>query len=949
MYEFNKSNEIEVLYSLDADQIYAVVDIEATGGSVGADERIIQLACVLIQNGQTVHTFDTFVNPSKRIPRAIQKLTGITNNDVKNAPYFEEVAPLILNLLKDTVFVAHNVGFDYRFLNEQLKGHGFKQLVIPAIDTVELTQILYPTLDSFQLEDIAAHLHYDLADAHDALADTEATAHIFKRLFNRAASLPLVTLEKLNELAACTTHETALFFVLALSRARNELEPLAEDLVVVNNIAIKKPIHTTKAMKTYDRDRIYPDTKEKKEEYLKENHTYRTVQATMMDLIYEYFNAELSLEKLAIEAPPGIGKSLGYLLPASFQATEEEPVVISTYTTLLQNQLLEETLPELEEMLNRHIPAILVKSRYHYLSLTIFDRWLRKMEANDSEAYLGMRLLVWLTETTTGDLSEINAGSHLDLDFWQEIRVTHKQYVDDAWQAFDFYERIKKSAKEAELIMTNHHFLTHDWQKKEPVIPSFTRLIVDEAHHFPEVSMQAGTQSIQGLNINKQLDKLGSLDEKTGIFQLVHKLDQADRIKSYDLLTLDRNARLLQDTWENLFEKQLDHFEKQNLSTRPDSQFVEHEFTLDIFALREKRGIKNILRALEEFIHTSQKITKQTTDVFDELESDNQLFLLELGKLTTYLSDWRRHFESIYTQNKTASGTLRWLTYLPGRMETTFEVHSLKWGEDHSFIDYLATQSKVVFTGSTLSFREDDDYFSGEMKNIPLQFHRLNSPFDYGKQVRVMVPDERVNPKDVNENEYAHILADDVAKILKDTKVNTIVLFRSLSVLEDVYYILNKEKDIKDHMLLAQSISGTRNRILKNFKRHQPAVILGADSFFEGIDLPDDALELVVLTRLPFPAPNTPMMRLKTDYLKEQGRNPFMDEYLPQAVLKFKQAFGRLIRKQSDHGVLVVLDDRFLTANYSKLFKEALPQGVPIEHYDNDQLGKAIQKFIDES
>ena len=177
------------------DELYAVVDIEATGGSIGADERIIQFACVLLKNNQVVHRFDTLVNPNKKIPKPIERLTGIKNKDVQDAPYFEEIAPMILSLLEDAIFVAHNVGFDYRFLNEQLKAHGFKQLNIPAVDTVELTQIMYPTLDSFQLEDIAAFLGYTLNDAHDALADANATVHVLQKLFERAIQLSLVTLE----------------------------------------------------------------------------------------------------------------------------------------------------------------------------------------------------------------------------------------------------------------------------------------------------------------------------------------------------------------------------------------------------------------------------------------------------------------------------------------------------------------------------------------------------------------------------------------------------------------------------------------------------------------------------------------------------------------------------------------------------------------------------------
>lgn len=937
-----------MLYSLRPEQVYAIVDIEATGGSVGADERIIQFAFVLIQNGETIHTFETLVNPGKNIPRNIRKLTGITNNHVKKEPYFEEVAPMILTLLEDVVFVAHNVGFDYRFLNEQLKAHGFKQLNIPAVDTVELTQILYPTMDSFQLEDIAGFLGYDLEDAHDALADAKATVHIFQQLFKRAVKLPLVTLEKLDELATCTTHETALFFKAALAEARIQLAPLDDDLMVVNQIALQKPKKIINEPVNQYEDLKYPESKTEKEKYITQTYSYRKVQSDMMDLVYNYLKEDLSLEKLAIEAPPGMGKSLGYLFPASFQSSIQKPVVISTYTTLLQNQLLNETLPELEKILQRNIPTTLVKSRNHYLSLSIFERWLNEIKAEDSEAYLCMRLLIWLTETQTGDLSEINAGSHLDLTFWQEIRVTNNQFIDTHWQDYDFYERVKQSVAQAEIIITNHHFLAHDWQTEQPVISVLDQLIIDEAHHFPDVAVRTSTQTIHGIEILAQLEKIGSATENTGIFQLINALEKEGTIKAYDLLTLNRNTQLIKDSWESLFNHELNYFEKQELPTRSDSNFVEHEFHLEGLSLKQKKVVKNILRALEEFIYISQKITKAAAPLFDRLTNENQLLLIELGKLTTYINNWQMEFKNVFTFDEAAPQTMRWVTYLPEHMENSFQMHVLKWGESNSLIDYIATHSKVVFTSSTLSFKDSEDYFSGQLKDLPMQFHRLKSPFDYGKQVRVMLPEKRTNPRDVRKNEYAPILAADIAKILKDTEVNTIVLFRSLKILGEVHTLLMADKELSDHVILAQSISGTRNRILKNFKRNKPAVILGADSFFEGIDLPDEELELVILTRLPFPAPNTPIMRLKTDHLKQQGSNPFMGEFLPQAVLKLKQAFGRLIRKKSDNGVLVILDDRFLSASYANIFKEALPKGVPIEIYENDQLGHKIQQFIDE-
>lgn len=927
-------------------QVYAVVDIEATGGSIGADERIIQIACVLVKDYKIIHTFDTLVNPGKYIPEQISRLTGISNKDVKHAPFFEEIAPMILSLLENAIFVAHNVGFDYRFLNEQLKAHGFQQTEIPAIDTVELTQILYPHLDSFQLEDIATSLDYQLTDAHDALEDANATVHIFKILFRHAKQLPLVTLEKLSELARCTTHETYLFFRDALALAREELRSLDEDIVVVNQIAIRKPTHYETSGETYSLESIYPEKNNEKAKYFTGTHHFRKVQAKMMDLVFKYFKKEIGLEKLAIEAPPGIGKSLGYLFPSAFIASVEKPIVVSTYTTMLQTQLLEQTIPELEQILSKDIKSTLVKSRNHYISLSIFERWLNEIEPNDSEAYLCMRLLVWLTQTTTGDLSEMNAGSHLDMDFWQEIRVTNHHYIDSYWKEFDFFERIKASALHSEIIITNHHFLVHDWQNETPVIPNLEHLIIDEAHHFPSVANQSSTVTIHGIELITELEKMGSISDNVGISKLINYLETNGHIKAIELLKLDRNLKLCLDSWTSLFNRQLEYYENQDFSSRTDSNFVEHEFKLSYFTFKEKKVIKNIVRSLDEFIYTSFKIIKDSNKFFNQLNNELQLLLIEFGKLTTYLTKWRDQFKDVFTFDEESPEALRWVSYLPDHLENSIQFNILKWGEKNSFIDYMALHSKVIFTSSTLSFDNSEDYFSGQIKNLPLQYHQLESPFNYGEQVRVMVPEVQINPKQTQRKNYSSLLAEEIVNILKDTQVNTIILFRSLEVLKEVYEIINKEKQLAKHKILAQSITGTRKRILKSFKRNSPAVILGADSFFEGIDLPNEQLGSVILTRLPFPAPNTPIMRLKTDYLNRQGINPFMGEYLPQAILKFKQAFGRLIRNKTDKGVLVILDERFMTASYSNIFKEAIPRGVPIEIYKNDVLGKEIDQFI---
>ncbi len=931
-----------------ADQVYAIVDIEATGGSVGADERIIQIACVLIKNNKEINSFETLVNPGRHIPRNIQRLTGISNKEVQKAPYFEEVAPIILRLLKGTIFVAHNVGFDYRFLNEQLDLHKFERLTIPAIDTVELSQIMFPSLDSFQLEEIASSLGYDLADAHDALADAKATVHVLEHLFKRASQLPLITLEKLVELSACTTHDTSLFFVAALEKARMIRADLASDLVVVNDIAIKDPqILESQGFSLVD-EKDYPKTQAEKETYLNQDHHYRKVQAEMMDLIYEYFQTDVSLEKLAIEAPPGIGKTLGYLLPASFIAKEEQPVVISTYTTLLQSQLIEESIPQLEKMLQRKLKKVLVKSSGHYLSLSVFERWLKEINAKDSEAYLSMRILVWLTDTVTGDLGEINAGSHLDLEFWKDIRARKNQYADEHWRPYDFYDRIKKQVKSAELIVTNHHFLVNDWQSEHKLLTNLDYLVVDEAHHFSDVAVQATTIDLGTEELLLALDRMGSIPNNLGIFRFLNDLYDLEIVKIGDLKILNRTILTMKEIWSDLIEKLIANFAEKESFARSDSNFVEDEFNLSILSMKQKRSIKNILRAMEEFLYVSQDLSIKSHAIFKELSNENQLSLIELVNLINYLKAWQAKIEQLFIYDKNAQNVLRWASYLPENMEKTFKLHALSWGQENSLIDYLATNSKLVFTSSTLSYQNEVIYFSEQLKNLPLQYHQLESPFNYGEQVRVMLPENSIHPRKIKPDQYGPLLAENIGAILKETKVNSIVLFRSLALLEEVYELLMCDPELKNHLLLAQSISGTRNRIIKKFQRNRPAVILGADSFFEGIDLPDEELEMLILTRLPFPAPNAPLTRLKTNALKKQSINPFLGEYLPQAVLKFRQAFGRLIRNKTDRGTMIILDERFLSANYADEFKEALPKGIDFEVLPLAQIGPEVQSFIDE-
>ncbi len=222
---------------------YAIVDIETTGTDPKTD-RIIQFGCVLVKNDEIIDRFAVDINPIKTISKQIQHLTHISNKRVKKAPYFEDVAATIYNFLADTTFVAHNIHFDYNFLNHELTRCGMPELQIPGIDTVELAQIFLPTQVSFRLNDLAESLGLQHDSPHQADSDAEVTAALLLHIKAKMQELPLVTLEKITQLSEVTSKETSIFIERITKEMQTKLPPLAPSLEVIEGIALRKKSST---------------------------------------------------------------------------------------------------------------------------------------------------------------------------------------------------------------------------------------------------------------------------------------------------------------------------------------------------------------------------------------------------------------------------------------------------------------------------------------------------------------------------------------------------------------------------------------------------------------------------------------------------------------------------------------------------------------------------------
>ncbi|MEI5992844.1 hypothetical protein A5880_000383 [Enterococcus sp. 4G2_DIV0659] len=485
-------------------QIYAVVDIETTGTDPSVD-RIIQFGCVLIQEGTIISRFATDINPNQAISKQIQHLTGISNARVQKAPYFEDVALTIYNLLADTVFVAHNIYFDYSFLTQELIRCGTPKLKIPGIDTVELAQIFLPTEKSFRLGDLSESLGLIHDNPHQADSDAQVTAELLLLIETKMRSLPLITMETIASLSHQTGMDTSAYIHQIYAEMKHDIQPLAKEQHVVSGIAIRRKEITLFEEKLYG-EYAFPQKKRAKEKFFAGKIAYRSEQGRMMNVVYDHFTND-QLKDLFIEAATGTGKTLGYLFPLSYLATPDDPVVISTVSIVLQNQLVEKDLVLANQICPKPLQATIIKSHRHYIDLQRFKATLKHPVKQKQYALYQMGVLVWLLETETGDLDELQLTNFNHI-FWKDVAHRGLDFISDQDPLYqeDFVRFLYKKVKQSNVLIVNHAFLAQETLREIPLLPKSSYLIIDEAHHLPDIAGKIANRQFQFIAFKKQVN-----------------------------------------------------------------------------------------------------------------------------------------------------------------------------------------------------------------------------------------------------------------------------------------------------------------------------------------------------------------------------------------------------------------------------------------------------------
>ncbi len=943
---------------------YAVLDVETTGTNASEDD-LIQIGLVLMdEEFNVVQTLSSFVRPSRGIPAFITQLTGIDDEMVRDAPEPDELLLELIPLLDDAVLVGHNVGFDAGFLNMALDRAGYSPFAGRRLDTVELLRMLFPSLPSYQLGAVSEQFGIRHDQHHRADSDAMATAILFSECLKKLRSLPLLTVEHL----ASFIRDSDLGWLLALElEAKQLLSALDTDSHKYYRGVAMSAGDWTEEESAREEEQANPLADASFEDYLEmvktgfetlfPDYEEREAQTTMFREVNDAFE---NSRHLLIEAGTGTGKSLGYLIPSLyFGIKNERKIVISTHTINLQEQLRQRDLPLLRDVLPFKFRASVFKGRGNYMCLRKFETRLQTLElaAGSEERQTASQMLVWLGETETGDQEELNFGNR-GAEFWNTVSSDADSCLNRAcpWFKRCFYHRAKQESNLADIVITNHSLLFTDIRADHRLLPSYEYLVIDEGHQLEEVAgkhlgQQLGFYGF--LNLANRLAK----DSRNGLLpQLRMQIqgEDADETAKWTEQLDEVIPRFgsLKDTWEKLFEL------LQALAS-PSAGAGAAEAGQTI--LRLKPGaLPKAWEAIEFEESLFFKEMNQVVKVLDKMSSDmkDKLDDLSLQGMITDLAGAVKDAGRIRDELKVfvradKPEMVYWIESYQSARTKSVQLHTVPADVSAQIKEHFFDSKKsVVITSATLTVGKTFQY-AAEQLGLGIGDERrartvqLPSPFQYRSQALVMIPRDFPKVKGAAADPaYMAKLVGSLSASAIETGGRMLVLFTSYRMLKEVYEPLKEALAGAGIQVLGQGVdSSNRSKLTRLFRQQPASVLLGTSSFWEGVDIPGDALVCLAIVRLPFQPPNHPLQEAKAELLQEAGQNPFMKLSVPQAVIRFKQGFGRLIRTTRDKGIVLLYDTRVIDTFYGKHFLYSLP-GPKIETMHAEQFTSRMREWL---
>jgi ATP-dependent DNA helicase DinG len=918
-----------------------IFDLETTGLDILNDE-IIEFGAWRIEEGEQPYSLQFLVNPRQEVSDKILSLTGITRDKLSCAGSLEEYREQILAFFKDAVIVGHNLEFDLSFLEKGL-GNIFSQ---EKWDTLELARIFFPSMGHYRLAVLAEKLALEMLQnykIHRAGTDAWITWKLLEACWQKGKEHDLSFYDQAKSLIE--GWNSAGFFALL----RNEIarsfpdRPIRTDLVIKPQneglfsgkvVKEKIPAEAEWVLKCFSSDGILRETLT--------GYESRMGQRTMAESVVQGLTQSCHI---VVEAGTGTGKSFAYLIPALWWAKRTgQKVVVATHTIPLQEQLYQKDLPVLERVLPFPFRSVLLKGKGNYCCL---KKWAllqhNPLELTGEERIAALYVLSWLRETETGDFQELPQVPGVRR-IWPKLSAETENCdpVRCLRAGVCFFLRARKRAEDADLVIVNHSLLFSDMKTDFKVLPEHHYLVVDEAHHLHRSALEQLGSEICLEGVIRVIEKV--FRSQGQCFFTTYKLRQGYLAALAPGVAWDAFAAKL----EGIPEKCEHVLVQLRELFRLFAKIVNGQQSLRLVkAFKEENWWLVLETQAENLIGRFTQLISSLAGLSEILVGED---MNELDGLRHELAGYQRELESFkdtlsYILNPEDSLRVTWLeqNYTLYLKSSPVEVSRILKEKIFSRLN------SAILTSATLSIA---DSFVHYLEEVGLAENTTSlqviSPFDYENQMSFFVVKNFWKSQNTEESTAVKI-AEFVAGIAGKLRGRTLVLFTSHRLLRTTYVPLVKYLETFKLDVLAQGIDGSRSTLLGEFLRNSGSVLLGTSSFWEGIDIPGQALSCVILVKLPFWPPSLPLIEARSELIESQGKNPFWEYMLPEAVIKFKQGFGRLIRSKADRGFVILLDDRVIEKRYGSLFLSSLPLKTHIRGDDKQVLKKINTWILDES
>ena len=929
----------DLLPFLELDE-YISFDLETTGLNPDKDQ-ITEIAACRFVNGEFTEEYTTLINPGIPIPKNITALTGISNKMVEESPSINDVLPKFLEFVGSTPLVAQNINFDYSFITKNLSTERSPLLDNPLYDTLSLARGFIYFHNSFNLGSLCDYYGIKIENAHRAGADALCTGKLFAYLIQETLSKPLTLIQRIDNLFGnANVYNYNLFKNIIKTSVRfNKIDGLMP-------APIEHELSDNSYEFTASGKSAIPEISEAwfvDGGAISVNWGGFEKRTSQTELIKDAFETFTEGNILAAEAGTGLGKSLAYLSSGYLAAKQKQTaLVVSTYTKNLQSQLFTEDIPKLSQAIDQDLSAVIYKGRYNYICRTRFERLLANHQhlIKPKEYENILPLLVWEWETKSGDINECN-GFQLNRQkrLWSLLRSERGYCSSKRCSKYDgcFLGKVRVKVEDADIIIINHSLFANELMRDNSCLPEDFIYVIDEAHHFATVTRdqlvtQVGAKSFDDVfkffNPGKDNWKKNALNKFPELLNL------------YKFLATE--SKIIQKEFHNFFNSYYDN--KRDEISRSD-------YHINKLLYRNSQ---------EEFIDTEPTPWEVLSDLigfdknvqnFNSLLQENKddiagSFNIEFTAINGILKEG---LESLTAALDMESELVQWSSFVQSDFQNLTALNSAPL-KVSSFINdnLLSKYPGGVFCSATLMINDDFRYFNEKvgLDLAVIDNHVIEkvyySPFHYNDQVKLFVFSGSIN---VNDPLFMNEIGSQIERIFTSLKKRMLVLCTSFKQTLALKQFIEPKLKGSDNKIFVQAPGISRNVLVRSYLEHPHSILIGTSSFWEGVDFPGDKVEILFIVKTPFDNPFDPLIQAQIEDYNQRGDDAFLKYQVPEAAMRFRQGFGRLIRNMNDAGICIVGDTRLLKRGYGKTILGSLPV-EPIPYQTVDSLLYESQKFF---